>query len=298
MLASPSTVPPPPEIVGLPAWIPWTSVGLLGAFIGSFLNVVIHRVPLGQSIVHPGSRCPRCARALRWFDNLPLVSWLALAGRCRTCRARIAARYPLVEALTAALFLAVWWRFGAAPHTAVYLALTAVLVSLTFIDIDHRIIPNVISIPFIAIGFALSWLVPAGETFLLARPDGPALVKVLIAWINGATLPVGPGGSGLGILLGGGFLLLTAIVAELVLKKEAMGMGDVKMLAMIGAFLGAASLPFVVLVSMMVGSVYGVARMAMGKGNLIPFGPFLAIGAQAYLFVGPEATRLWLLRGG
>jgi leader peptidase (prepilin peptidase) / N-methyltransferase len=202
--------------------------GLVGACIGSFLNVVIWRLPRGESLVHPGSRCPKCGRPIRWFDNLPVLSWLALRGRCRGCRAPIAWRYPAVEALTAALFVLAALEFHDRPFAGAQIALLlAALVAVTYIDIDHRIIPDAITKPGMVVGLALSLVPP----FQLHPPD----------WIHGFQ----PGLNGLlhsaaGILTGLGVVYGVRLVGGWIFKKEAMGLGDAKLLALIGAFTGPA----------------------------------------------------------
>ncbi|HVO29543.1 MAG TPA: prepilin peptidase [bacterium] len=267
-----------PSLPGAPAVLIAPFVAILGALVGSFLNVVILRVPERRSIVHPPSHCPKCQAPIRWFDNIPVLSWLLLRGKCRSCRAPISARYPAVEALTSLLFVAVVWKFGLQLHTAAYLAFTATMVALTFIDLDHRIIPNVISVPGIAAGVALAFVLPHSD---------------------GAWLPVGWKASLLGVVVGGGSLLVTALAYEFVARREGMGMGDVKMLAMIGAFLGIGAVPFVFMASALLGSVVGIVLMVVtgaGRKAAIPFGPFLAVAAIAYLFVGPEVMTAYMRR--
>lgn len=266
-----------PSPAGLPPAFFVIVIAIFGGLAGSFLNVVIHRVPLKRSIVTPRSACPSCGALIAWYDNFPVLSWLVLRAKCRSCGARISARYPLVELLTSALFVGVWYRFGLAPHTFVYMGLVAVFVALTFIDIDHRIIPNVISLPGIVIGLALS--------FVLPRVPGSALPPY---WLN----------SLVGALLGGGVLWLTAEIYFRVRGVDGMGMGDVKMLGMIGAFLGAwPTLPFVIFVSAITGTAVGIVVMVLsgqGRKTAIPFGPFLALAATLYLFIGPEVMDLYM----
>ena len=266
-----------PSPAGLPPAFFVVVIAIFGGLVGSFLNVVIHRVPLKRSIVTPRSACPSCGALIRWYDNFPVVSWLALRARCRSCKARISARYPLVELMTSALFVGVWYRFGLAPHTFVYMGLVAVFVALTFIDIDHRIIPNVISLPGMVIGLLLS--------FVLPRVPGAALPPY---WLN----------SVVGLLLGGGVLYATNEIYYRVRGVDGMGMGDVKMLGMIGAFLGAwPTLPFVIFVSAIGGTAIGIVVMILsgqGRKTAIPFGPFLALAATLYLFIGPEVMELYM----
>jgi leader peptidase (prepilin peptidase)/N-methyltransferase len=246
-----------------------TVIFIFGAVIGSFLNVCICRIPAGVSIVKPASRCPRCQASIRWYQNIPVISYLVLRGRCASCHQVISLRYPLVEALTGILFVLVFRQFGFLWATPVYWLLAAALVVITFIDLDHQIIPDVISLPGIPMGFALSFLVP---------------------WISWSD-------SLLGILLGGGSLYLVGQIYYLVTRVEGMGGGDVKLLAMLGAFLGwKAVLPTIFLGSL-VGSIIGVSVMLYRRagGKLaIPFGPFLALGAVIYLLYGQDLLRWYL----
>lgn len=232
---------------------------ILGAVIGSFLNVCIYRIPAGESVVSPRSRCPHCQTTIRWYHNLPIVSWVLLRGRCAYCGAAFSVRYPLVETLTGLLFALFLYRFGLDPVTPVAWLLVAALVAISFIDLDHQIIPDVISLPGIPVGFLCSFAVP---------------------WVSWQS-------SLLGILLGGGILLAIALGYEWLTKQEGMGLGDVKLLAMLGAFLGAAAiLPIIFLASVM-GTLVGVPLMLVtraGRKLAIPFGPFLASAALVYLF--------------
>jgi len=237
------------------------AVFLFGLCIGSFLNVCIHRIPASQSIVFPGSACPRCAAPIRFYDNIPVLSYLWLLGKCRQCKSPISVRYPLVELLTGLFALAVYAKFGLSLAALVYFVFIAVLILITFIDLDHRIIPDVLSLPGIAVFFL------AG----LALPN--------IHWLD----------SLLGILVGGGSLYLVALVYYLLTRKEGMGGGDIKLLAMIGALVGWKGVLFTIFVSSAVGTVAGLGVMLFTRQNLklaIPFGPFLAIGAATYLFFG------------
>ena len=186
-------------------------VFILGAVIGSFLNVCIYRIPEGESVVSPRSRCPHCLTTIRWYHNLPVLSWLLLKGRCAYCGESFSVRYPLVEALTGALFSLFFYRFGFHPATLVSWLLVASLVTISMIDLDHQIIPDVISLPGIPVGFLCAFALP---------------------WVSWQS-------SLFGILLGGGLLLAIALGYEWLTRQEGMGLGDVKLLAMLGAFLGA-----------------------------------------------------------
>lgn len=195
---------------------------LLGSIVGSFLNVCIYRIPAGMSVVFPPSSCPHCQHQIRWYQNIPIFSYLFLGGRCSSCRAHISFRYPTIESLTGFLFLLVLYYFGFSLATLVYWVFVAALVVITFIDLDHQIIPDIISLPGIIVGFAGSFFIP---------------------WLSWAD-------SLLGILLGGGTLFAVAWLYEKIAKREGMGGGDIKLLGMLGAFLGwQAVLPIVFLSS-------------------------------------------------
>lgn len=244
----------------------------LGAAVGSFLNVCIYRLPAGESVVSPPSRCPACGAKIRPWDNIPVVSWLLLRGACRDCGVRISPRYALVELLNGLLTLALFLKLGPTPGFLVLFLFCSALVAITFIDLDHQIIPDVISLPGIVIGFACSFFLP---------------------WLGWKS-------SLIGIVAGGGSLLLVAWLYELFTKKEGMGGGDIKLLAMMGAFLGWRAIPFVIFASSLIGSVVGVTLMLVQKKDsklAIPFGPFLAFGAVLYIFFG-KTIILWYLNLG
>ncbi|NTV12646.1 MAG: prepilin peptidase [Desulfobulbaceae bacterium] len=242
---------------------------LLGAAIGSFLNVVILRLPKeNASIVFPASHCPGCQTPLAWYDNIPIFSFLLLRARCRNCGMRISWQYPLVEAAMALLAVALFNQFGPTWVFGIYFLFCAALLAIFVIDLHHQIIPDVISLPGIVIGFALSFLNP------------------LLTWQSAA----------IGILTGGGILYLIAAGYYLFTKREGMGGGDIKLLAMIGAFLGWQALPFVVFASSILGSLIGIVAMIKqkkGGKTVIPYGPFLALAAVSYLFFQPEIKQLF-----
>jgi leader peptidase (prepilin peptidase)/N-methyltransferase len=242
---------------------------LFGAMIGSFLNVFICRLPKEESIITPGSHCPQCSKPIRWYDNIPLVSFLLLRGKCRNCHRSISVQYPLVEGITALLSLLLFIRFGPSLNYVIYFAFVAALVVITVIDLHHQIIPDMISLPGIGVGLLASWILP-----------GTSVVNAL-----------------LGLLLGGGSLFLVATVYEWLFKREGMGGGDVKLLAMIGAFLGWKAVILTILLSSLIGSIVGIA-VILWKGRdfkyAIPFGPFLSLGAVIALFYG-ENLILWYL---
>jgi len=235
---------------------------VFGAVIGSFLNVCIHRLPRGASVVVPASACPRCGHELAWFENIPIVSWLALRGRCRACRAPIGARYPIVEALTAAMFAGAWWAYNADPALlASRLVFGCVLIVLFAIDLEHHLLPNAITLPGIVVGFVFS---------LATEPGWQASL--------------------IGILLGGGVLFAVAEAYYRIRHEEGLGMGDVKMLAMVGAFLGWKMTLMTLMMASLCGSLIGLVLIVSRRGGMksaLPFGTFLALGAAAAATVGP-----------
>lgn len=238
---------------------------VFGAIVGSFLNVVIFRIPAGQSIVVPPSHCPKCGAQIKPYENIPMLSYLFLRGKCRRCAEPISLRYPLIEALTAALAAALWIHAGFSLLFAVQFVFLAGLVAVTFIDIDHKIIPDFLSIGGIFIGFGSSFFTHLG-------------------WWSSLC----------GIALGGGSLLFVSLAYFALTRREGMGMGDVKLLAAIGAFLGWQSIPFTIFVASLAGSAIGIALS--GKSGLkfaIPFGPFLAFGATLYLFFGARLIDIY-----
>ena len=243
-------------------------VALFGLAAGSFLNVCIHRLPRGESVAAPGSRCPSCRRPVRWFDNVPVVSWLVLRGRCRACGASIGAQYPLVEVAAAGLFLAQWQALGLQPLLAARLLFTAAMIVLFVVDLRHHLLPNAVTLPGIAVGLACSAGLEPGAFDALA-----------------------------GALGGGGALLGIAKGYALVRGREGLGMGDVKMLALIGAFLGL-PLTFVTLAwASLSGAAAGVAMVrwaGVGWRHPLPFGSFLAVAALAASLAG-EPFLDWYL---
>lgn len=247
---------------------------LLGACIGSFLNVCIVRLPEDRSIVFPGSHCVTCKTPIFWYDNIPVLSYLWLRGRCRKCRTGISAVYPLVEIVSAALFVLFYVTFGMTPAAFVYLGLSLALLVETIIDLRYQIIPDEITLPGIVLGLLASTLWPG-----LHHAD---------IWWSGALA------SGLGILVGGGFLYAAGTLAEKILKKEAMGGGDVKLLGFIGAVLGWQGVLWTVLVSSFTGAIAGsILRWTTGEER-IPFGPYLALGAFLYIFFGQSSIRWYI----
>jgi leader peptidase (prepilin peptidase)/N-methyltransferase len=235
---------------------------IFGLCIGSFLNVCIYRLPLQASIVKPRSKCPRCDTPIAFYDNIPILSYFLLRGRCRNCQAPIGIRYPLVELLTGVLTLCVFNFFGPTPTGIVYFLLVTTLITITFIDIDHRIIPDKITLPGIPLFFLASLFLPH------------------ISILN----------SLLGIVIGGGSLYMVALGYHLIAGQEGMGGGDIKLLAMIGAVVGWQGILFTIFAGSLIGCVVGLLLMLKNRKGMklaVPFGPFLSLGAVLYLFYGP-----------
>lgn len=242
---------------------------LLGLVVGSFLNVCIVRLPEDESIVTPASHCRSCGEPVAWHDNIPVASFVLLGGRCRRCRAPLSMRYPFVEVLTGVMFGLVAMQGLPPAVTALQMAIVAVMIVITFIDIDHFLILDVITFPSIAISPVLAWLVG----------------HVSVA------------DSVLGIVGGGGLLWAFAWTYEKLRDREGMGLGDVKLLAMIGGLLGWQATLFSLFTGSLVGSVVGLAAVVLRRRDFhleIPFGPFLAFGAVLYMFSGPELIDWWM----
>jgi leader peptidase (prepilin peptidase) / N-methyltransferase len=253
-------------------------VFILGAVVGSFLNVCISRLPNCESIVLPPSRCPNCKSSISVYDNVPLLSYLLLRARCRNCAVRISPRYFFVELLTAVLALALFDRFGFGISFLVSFVFVAALIVISFIDLDVRIVPDIISLPGIVLGVVFSLI-------------GYFVIR------NESTILPSPVSSLLGILAGGGFLLVTAWAYEKLTGVEGMGGGDIKLLAMIGAFLGWPSIPVTLFFASLVGSVVGIGCMiATGAGRrlALPFAPFLCAGAILFIFFGEDLIQFYM----
>jgi leader peptidase (prepilin peptidase)/N-methyltransferase len=248
----------------------WHIVSIVfGAIVGSFLNVCIYRIPRGESIIFPGSHCPQCQRPIPFYDNIPLVSCLLLRARCRYCQGPISLQYPLVEGVTALGSFLLFSRFGISWSYLFYFAFIASLIVITVIDLYHQIIPDVISLPGIGVGLIASFVLPE------------------LTFLN----------SLIGLLLGGGSLFLVATFYHWLFKREGMGGGDVKLLAMIGAFLGWKAVILTILLGSLVGSLIGVIVMVIKGKDLkyaIPFGPFLSLGAVISLFYGGNIISWYL----
>jgi len=244
---------------------------LFGAIIGSFLNVVILRLPeKNASIVFPASHCPKCLTPLSWYENIPVLSYITLRGKCAHCHTSISLQYPAVEILTGLFAAAICCKFNLSIQTGAYFLFGTALIVIIVIDIHHQIIPDIISLPGILLGFLFSF------------------INSGLTWQSSLT----------GLLLGGGVLYTIAFIYSLLRKQDGMGGGDIKLLAMIGAWLGWQSLPFVILISSVTGSITGLIAMKWQKkgGNTrIPFGPFLSGGALLYIFYSEKILHFYHL---
>ena len=237
---------------------------IFGAIIGSFLNVCIYRIPRRKSLIRPPSACPACEKPVRFYDNIPLISYIVLKGKCRDCGAGISVRYFIVELITAVVFLLVYHRWGLSYEFFIQIFFTSILIVISFIDYDFQIIPDILSIGGMVAGLIISFL----------RPDFRFMDALY------------------GVLAGGGVLFVIAYGYQLVTKREGMGGGDIKLLAMIGSFSGLKGVLFSLIGGSVVGTLVGIPLMLIkGKGEgtryAIPFGPFLSLCAVLYLFLGP-----------
>ncbi len=241
-----------------------------GLAVGSFLNVCIHRIPRGESIAHPPSRCPGCGHGIRWFENVPVVSWVALRARCSHCGIHIPAMYPIVELLTGAVFAGGVLLYGVTPLAAVRIVFACAMIVLFVIDLQHQLLPNVITVPGIVLGLGWSAVGPPG-------------------WQS----------SLLGVAVGGGLLWAIAEGYYRWRGEEGMGMGDVKMLGMIGAFLGWPLVILTLVLASFLGSLVGVGLLATRRGDMksaLPFGTFLAIAALVAAAVGDDVVAWYVAR--
>lgn len=276
-----------PDVLSFPWPISFIITGVFGAIIGSFLNVVIHRLPREESIVFPNSRCPACGAAIASYDNLPVLSYLILRGRCRSCSAGISLRYPAVELLTALLYMAVTWRDGLTAILPFDLIFVSAVVALVFIDAEHMILPNAITYPGIIFALVVRLAIPYLSTtahFDDVEPLMRGLLHGLPVWAASLI------GAAIGGLIGGGSLWLMGWTWEKLRGIEAMGLGDVKMMFMVGAYLGWRLTILTIFLGVLSGSIIGIALMLRrGKRDmqmLLPFGVFLGIGAVAALLFG------------
>jgi leader peptidase (prepilin peptidase)/N-methyltransferase len=243
---------------------------LIGLALGSFLNVCIYRIPLKKSVLFPGSFCPKCGEKIQFWDNIPLLSFILLKGKCRKCKSKISLQYPLVEFVTSVLILICYWRFGWGWEFVAKTILCLSLIVIFFIDLQHGIIPDVITLPGIALGFLFSFFVKS-----------PSVMNSLT-----------------GIFVGGVLFYLAAVLGELLFKKESMGGGDIKLAMMLGAFLGWQRIFLVFLISAVLGAVVGGIALLFSKEvketKIIPFGPFLALGSILVIFIGDALISAYI----
>lgn len=252
-------------------------VFIFGSIIGSFLNVCIYRLPKGLSLVKPASHCPSCQHPVMFYDNIPVISYFILGGKCRYCKSPFSFRYPFIEALNGFLYVLIVARFGLIWLDAFYFVFISTMVVIFFIDLDYQIIPDKITLP----GIPLSFI--AGAFFL---PD-PFLRKAELGWKN----------SLIGLLSGFLLFLLIAELARLILKKDAMGGGDIKFMTMLGAVLGWKGVLLTTFLSSFLGSFVGISMAFLQKQagpKKIPFGPFIAVGASICLFYGQEILEFYV----
>jgi leader peptidase (prepilin peptidase) / N-methyltransferase len=243
---------------------PAVLVALIGAAVGSFLNVCIHRLPRHESVMHPPSQCPRCGRRLRWFENVPVLSWLALRARCGGCGEPISVMYPVVELLTAGVFVLAYFKFGMTPLFGVRLLFASAMIVLAITDLRERLLPNAITYPGVVVGLLCSFFLP------------PGIISALVGVLLGAGVP---------FLIGEAFYRIRGI--------EGLGMGDVKMLGMVGAFLGWQLALFTLFAASMLGVLIGLPLTAVKRDRYyqIPLGTFLALGALVSAFAGEEIVQ-------
>ena len=237
---------------------------LFGAAIGSFSNVCIYRLPKKLSIISPPSQCPNCGKSISPFDNIPIISFILLRGRCRYCQSPISWRYPIVELITGLIFLSLYLNFRISPQFFIYALLCTSLIIIAFIDLEHKIIPDVITLPGIIIGLTLSLTIPH------------------ITLINSIK----------GLLIGGGLFYAIAIIS-----RGGMGGGDIKLIAMVGSFLGWKNVLLTIFLGSLFGSIVGIVLIILKKKNrkdMVPFGPFLSLGAIISIFYGRDLIYLWL----
>jgi len=241
----------------------------LGLIVGSFSNVCIYRIPRNESVIYPASHCPKCRTKIKPVDNIPLLSYILLKGRCRNCGSKISIQYPVVEFLTGLIYLIIYLIYGLSIQSLVYIILSSALIIIAFIDLQEQMIPDIISLPGIVVGLILSFIVP------------------YISFINSA----------LGALVGGGIILIIAWVGSIIFKKEAMGGGDVKLAAMIGAFLGWRYTIISLFLGFFLGALTGIVLIITKikkREDAIPFGPFIVLGSIITLLWG-EKILLWYL---
>jgi leader peptidase (prepilin peptidase)/N-methyltransferase len=242
---------------------------ILGLIVGSFSNVCIYRIPRNESIIYPASHCPKCHSNILLKDNIPLLSYILLKGRCRNCKSKISIQYPIVELLTGLIYLIIYLIYGLSIQSLIYIILSSALIIIAFIDLNEQIVPDVISLPGIVIGFILSFFVP------------------YISFINSA----------LGVFVGGGIILVIGLAGSVIFKKEAMGGGDVKLAAMIGAFLGWRYIAISLFLGFFLGALAGIVLILSkikSREDVVPFGPFIVLGSMITLLWGEQIISWYI----
>ena len=248
---------------------------IFGLPVGSFLNVCIYRLPRSKSIVNPPSHCPQCDKKIEWYDNIPLISYILLKGKCRNCKMPISPRYFLVELLTGLMFFFLMFKFGLSLNFFIFVIFTCILIIVTFIDFEHYLIPDVLVLPGLILGLAVS----VKNNLLATNTLFSNFSYPLSAFLNSFT------GACLGFLS----LLVVGLIGEALFKKEAMGGGDLKLLAMMGAFLGWKNVFLTIFISSFAGSIIGLALIILkkkGRKDYVPYGPYLALGGIISIFYG------------
>jgi len=242
---------------------------ILGLIVGSFSNVCIYRIPRNESIIYPASHCPKCRSKIKPFDNIPLLSYILLKGRCCNCKSKISLQYPIVEFLTGLTYLTIYLIYGLSIQSLIYIILSSALIIIAFIDLNQQIVPDIISLPGIVIGFIISFFVP------------------YISFINSA----------IGVLVGGGIILIIGMAGSIIFKKEAMGGGDVKLAAMIGAFLGWKYIIISLFLGFFTGALAGIFLIVAkikSREDMVPFGPFIVLGSFITLLWGEKIISWYL----
>ena len=283
------------SVAGVPEAVGYIFSFLFGAMIGSFLNVVIHRVPNEESIVFPNSACPRCGKAIKAYDNIPIFSWLILGGKCRSCKEPISPRYPAVELLTALLYVLVYWQIGFGAFLPVAFVFVSTMIALVFIDSEHMILPNVITYPLLGFSLLIRTIFPNFFNGIYISDINPWPVSQLSL---SSPTPRSIIGAILGAIVGGGFLWLVGELWKRLRGVDAMGLGDVKMMAAVGALLGWRLTFLSIFFGAFSGAVIGVFLIASQKERdfqtQVPFGIFLGIGSIVSLLFGDQLIAWYL----
>ena len=282
-------------ISSLPDFIAYFFIFLLGAAIGSFLNVVIYRIPRGQSIVYPYSACPQCGSAIKAFDNIPILSWLILGGKCRHCKNPISLRYPTIEFMTALIFVLIFWQIGFNLFLPICFIFVATMIALVFIDAEHMILPNVITYPLLFFSMMVRFVFPLlfGASYFTDLKFFPLnRLEDYPAWLVSIL------GAILGAIVGGGFLWLVGEIWKRLRGVDAMGLGDVKMMFGVGALLGWRLTLLSIFLGAFIGALAGILIITRQKDKgfqtQIPFGIFLGVGSIVALLFGEQMIRWYL----